>query len=205
MIDRAIGLFGLALALVIGLLAFVPEGWPKIPLWLTLTGIGVGIFLCGLGVGLVMSGWRGGSHPRPNLRLSLLGGNIFTPDAKDVRNRLTGIVLDISVWNTGAPSVATEWSLFVVAQNAAPVPAQVTEIPEALRLGGLINSAVIRSSESLQDKTKVTPISNAPVQGKLLFYVTMKLEIVRAASTRLELTVKDMYGTESRVTKLGLP
>jgi hypothetical protein len=69
-------------------------------------------------------------------------------------------------------------------------------------LGGPINSAVIRSSESLPEKTKVTPISNAPVEGKLLFYVPMKLEIVRAASTRLELMIKDMYGTETRVTKL---
>ncbi len=45
------------------------------------------------------------------------GGNVFNPDAPDLRNRLTGIALNLKVWNTGAPCVATDWTLAVIAQG----------------------------------------------------------------------------------------
>ena len=58
MIDRAIGLFGLAVALVVGLYTFVPPDWPKMPTWATVLGIGLGIFLFGTGCGLVAADLR---------------------------------------------------------------------------------------------------------------------------------------------------
>jgi hypothetical protein len=69
--------------------------------------------------------------PKPELRLSMSGANVFTPDALDVRSRLTGVALDVKVWNTGAPSVATDWTLAVIPQGKTPVLGQLTEIRSA--------------------------------------------------------------------------
>ena len=58
MLDRAIGLLGLALALIFGLWSLAPEGWPKMPTWAVLLGVGVGILLVGLATGLVVGEQR---------------------------------------------------------------------------------------------------------------------------------------------------
>jgi hypothetical protein len=206
MIDRAIGVLGLALAFIFGVWSIAPTRFPALPMWVIRTGISIGIFLVGLAAGLLISNQRSDSKPQstlpPNLMLSMLGGNVFEPDAKDMHNRLTGIGINAKIWNTGAPSVATEWSLSVIPEKATPVIAQLTKIPETLRLSGSINSAVIRSSESLEDKTKTAPVQATPVEGTLLFYAPIKREMVLAPSTRLELIVKDIEGKETKITKV---
>jgi hypothetical protein len=178
--------------------------------WPTRFGIGIGIGICvffGLGAWLVILD-RGSSEPpspkNPDLRRSISeGGNVFIPVAEDlrVRDRFTGIALKAKIWNVGAPSVAIEWSLFVIPQNVTPVVAQLTTIPESLRLEGPINS-VIRASDSLEAKTKTVPVKMTPVEGVLLFVVPLTQEIVLIPSTRLELTVKDINGIETKVSKL---
>jgi hypothetical protein len=55
MLDRAIGILGVALALIFGLWSLAPEGWPKMPPWLTLGGLAIGIFLVGVATGLIFS------------------------------------------------------------------------------------------------------------------------------------------------------
>jgi len=55
MVDRAIGVAGIALAVIFGILQYY---LPKIPAWLSASGIGVGVFLLGLSVGLVAVGGR---------------------------------------------------------------------------------------------------------------------------------------------------
>ena len=172
----------------------------------TLSGIGLGIFLIGVAVGLLISSQRSGSETQsarqPKLRLSMAGANIFIPDAMDMHNRFTGIGINAKVWNTGAPSVATEWLLFVIPENGTPVVGQLTAIPESLRLGGAVNSTIIRASDSLESKTKNTQVQTTPIEGTLLFYVAMKKEVVQAPSTRLELIVKDINGEETKATQL---
>ncbi len=206
MIDRVIGVLGIALAMIFGFWSIAPERFPKVPAWVPFTGVGLGILLVGLAAGLLISNQWGSLNKKaarqPNLMLSMIGGNVFTPDAKDVRDRLTGIGLSAKVWNTGTPSIATEWLLFVIPKNETPVIAQLTEIPESLRISGPINSTVIRASDSLQAKTKITPVQATPVEGTLLFYVAMKREIVLSPSTRLELIVKDIDGRETKATKI---
>lgn len=66
------------------------------------------------------------------MMVSMLGGNVFVPDAPDMKDRLTGIQINARIWNVGSPSVATEWSLMVVPQGMLPVIAQLTEAPELL-------------------------------------------------------------------------
>jgi hypothetical protein len=139
---------------------------------------------------------------KPELRLSMSGANVFTPDAQDVRERLTGIALNVKVWNTGTPCVATDWSLAVIAQGKTPALAQLTRIPEHLSLGGPINSTVIHASDALDVKTSANPISTQLVDGTLLFYVQMKRAVVLQKSTRLELAVTDIYGTKTLTSQI---
>jgi len=137
------------------------------------------------------------SRAKPELRLSMSGGNVFVPDAADVRAHLTGIALDVQVWNTGAPSVATGWELSVVPPGFRPVSAQLTAIPEHLQLAGDINSKVLHAADALDVKTGTAPIGSIPVRGTLLFYVKLAQQIILSPSTRLELVVLDVYSSRS--------
>ncbi len=175
------------------------------------SGIRVSVFILFLGVCLFVIVSIHSTHSpysesnqaqRPNLMLAMMGANVFSQGAEDVRDRLTGIAIEAKVCNTGAPSVATGWLLFVIPENALPVAAQLTKIPESLRLEGPINSTIIRASESLVAKTKTTPVQTTPVEGRLLFYAPMKRENILAPTTRLELVVRDIYGSETKTTQL---
>lgn len=55
MIDRGIGIAGIALSIIIGALQFFQ---PEIPGWVTITGIGVGILMLGMSIGIVWAGQR---------------------------------------------------------------------------------------------------------------------------------------------------
>ena len=55
MLDRAIGIFGIALAIIFGFWTLAPEGWPKMPPWVLILGIGIGILLIGLIAAAVLS------------------------------------------------------------------------------------------------------------------------------------------------------
>jgi hypothetical protein len=58
MLDRGIGILGIALAIIFGAWSLAPEGWPKMPTWAVLLGVGVGILLIGLASGLVIGEQR---------------------------------------------------------------------------------------------------------------------------------------------------
>lgn len=203
MIDRAIGIFGLALSFIFGCWWIAPEFFPVVPKWAILFGVILGVFLVGVTVGSFMSNNYNDLKEKavqlPNFMLSLIGGNIFVPEISDnACNSLTGITLTAKIWNTGEPSLATEWLLFVIPENSTPVIAQLTRMPKTLRIGGKFNSTVIMGSDSLEVKTSNTPVQNIPVEGTLLFYVSIKQEVVMAATTRLELIVKDIFGKETK-------
>jgi hypothetical protein len=136
---------------------------------------------------------------KPELRLSLTRGNAFTPSTFSTHHSLTGVALNVKVWNTGVPSAATDWKLEVIPQGESPVQGQLSVIPEQLRVGGWFNSTVIHASDSLDEKIKSGPISSTPVDGTLLFYVHLKKKVIVDPNTKLELSVKDAYGNESAV------
>jgi hypothetical protein len=143
MIDRAIGLFGLALCLIVGLYAFAPEGWPKMPSWITIIGIGLGILLFGVGIGLVVADYRSPVEPqKPDLHLAMSGGNVFIPDKMP---GITGIGLDARVWNTGAPSVVIDWKFRIIPNGKEAVLAQLTKMPNVLTASGPFSSAKLLS------------------------------------------------------------
>ena len=62
MIDRGIGIAGIALALIFGVLPYFA---PRVPKWVSLSGVGVGVFLLGWATGLVVSSDRLPSRPAP--------------------------------------------------------------------------------------------------------------------------------------------
>jgi hypothetical protein len=61
MLDRGIGILGLALAIIFGAWSLAPEGWPKMSPWAALLGVGIGVSLVGLAIGLVI-----GEQRKPN-------------------------------------------------------------------------------------------------------------------------------------------
>ncbi|MCX6634066.1 MAG: hypothetical protein NT090_03080 [Acidobacteria bacterium] len=87
--------------------------------------------------------------------------------------------------------------LVVIPKGGMPVVAQLTMIPEQLRVGGSINSGVIRASDALDVRTAKYPVAATPVDGTLLFCVPLKKSLVLDPSTRLELSVKDIRESES--------
>ncbi len=133
----------------------------------------------------------------PELHLSILGGNIFTPDNVN-EQILTGIALNIRIWNTGAPSFVSSWSLMVIPHEAIPILAQSTRIPEILRVNGVYNNAEICASDALDLKVKATSVETTPVEGTLLFYVKLPKKIVLGINTKLELIATDMYEKKTR-------
>src|SRR5271169_1209657 len=104
---RFVGISALALTMILGLWTFAPDSWPTIPTWATIAGIAIGVLVFGIGIGQMLSG-RAQSSARgyPELRLSVVGARIFTPDGLDLGDRRTGIALDALVWNSGADSFA---------------------------------------------------------------------------------------------------
>lgn len=135
---------------------------------------------------------------RPELRLIMLGSNVFIPDSAP---NMTGIGLDARVWNTGASSIAVSWSLTIMPKGKTPVLAQFTKMPEMLRAGGELNSAILRASDSLEAKTLKEPIKSTPIDGVLLFYVKLPQSVIIDGETWWELSVTDMYGVESTTRK----
>lgn len=63
MLDRGIGVLGIALAIIFGVWSLAPEGWPKMPSWVSLLGVGIGILLVGLAGGLILGAQRKPANP----------------------------------------------------------------------------------------------------------------------------------------------
>ncbi len=77
MLDRGIGIAGIALALIFGVMQYLG---PKLPKGISFTGIGIGILLLGLSAGLAIADRRNvgairGPADRASLRLHIYGDN----------------------------------------------------------------------------------------------------------------------------------
>jgi hypothetical protein len=126
MLDRAIGIVGIALALIFGL---VPLTDYKVPLWLTYTGVALGILLIGIAAGLIF----GGSRKRLDTREpEVIETNLFlqfsdshtTPIEKNPRNISNWYALytesvyvdakDADGNSVGGFSVPPRWTVFLM-------------------------------------------------------------------------------------------
>jgi hypothetical protein len=129
MLDRAIGLLGIALALIFGLWSLAPEGWPKMPTWGALIGMGIGVLLVGLATGLVIGEQRKGSDSNEP---QLVETNLFlqfsdshsVPVEKNPRNISNWYALytesihvdtkDAEGKSLGGFSVPPRWAVFIM-------------------------------------------------------------------------------------------
>jgi hypothetical protein len=117
----------------------------------------------------------------------LRGANVFIPDAAP---ELTGIVLTVRMWNTAEPTFVVDFSLTIEVEGHQPVKAQLTDMPETLRLNGE-SSTVLTAGMSLERKSAATPLGAAPMDGTLLFYAKIKKADVLRPSTVLKMTILD--------------
>ena len=132
---------------------------------------------------------------KAELRFSANGGDFSTPNG---RHGTTLMAISAAIWNTGAPSIAVDWSLYVYPAGGLPVRGLAVMVDD-YRAGGEQRGVVIRQSDLLIEKTRLIPISGAiPIPGLLVFVVGLSKEIVEADTTRLELSVKDNRGQETR-------
>jgi hypothetical protein len=141
------------------------------------------------------------SRRRPKLMLAMTGVDVSLTDPNNTHEHLTGIGINVKLWNTGAPSVATEWLLYIVPEGGAPLLAQSVQVQEPIRADGPIGSYILREPESFEVRTKTSPVQSTPVEGKLFFNVAMKRDLVLAPTTRLDLIVKDVDSKETKATK----
>jgi len=124
MIDRAIGLVGIALAVLFGLAPFTDF---KLPIWATYAGIGLGIWLFGVAVGLFA-----GAQRKPGKGPQIIETNLFlqfsdshsVPVEKNPRNIQSWYALytesiyvgakDVGGRMVGGFSVPPRWTIFII-------------------------------------------------------------------------------------------
>lgn len=119
MIDRAIGIVGIALAIVTPILQYY---FPKLPSWALPTGISIGAFLLGLSVGLIAAG--GLRRKRSVVKIASLRLHIFgdhrTPERLSFENIFRWFYLQTAINGVG-PSGITRIgilaTLFVAFEN----------------------------------------------------------------------------------------
>ncbi|HVI28317.1 hypothetical protein [Hansschlegelia sp.] len=141
---------------------------------------------------------------KPEIRLNLLGGNIFNPAMAPWKDQICGVALDVRVWNTGSPSIITEWGLVIVSRGNTPIIAQLTKMPEQLTTTGEYNGAILRAADALDTKTAFNEVGRGVVEGILLFYARIKRDELEHPDTRLELYAKDAYERETKaVIRMG--
>lgn len=119
MIDRTIGILGIALAIVTIALQYY---FPKLPSWIPPTGFFIGIFLFGLSVGLLAAGGLRRKRPvvkAASLRLHVYGDH-RTPERLTYENIFRWFYLQTAIDNVGPSGVTRIGSLvtlFVTFEN----------------------------------------------------------------------------------------
>lgn len=115
MIDRAIGIGGIALGLITATLQYA---FPQLPSWVPPIGFGVGIFLLGLSIGLVLAGGLRAKHPiagTASLRLHIFGDH-RTPERLGLENIFRWFYLQTAIEGvgpTGVTRIGTLSTLFI--------------------------------------------------------------------------------------------
>lgn len=133
MLDRSIGLLGIALTIIFGAWGLAPDGWPKTPTWAALFGVGVGILLIGLAIGLIL-----GTQRKPEISKvpQLIETNLFlqfsdahsVPVEKNPRNIQNWYALftesiyvdtkDAEGNSLGGFAIPPRWAIFLIFEKA---------------------------------------------------------------------------------------
>lgn len=128
------------------------------------------------------------AHPEPELHILMTGGDVFV-----VGPETTGIRLNTRIWNTGAPSVATSWSLVIFPPGpTVPVRTQFVTIDHTYRMP---DGFEFGPSDSLDAATLKAPVTSVPTTGSVLFMAPLPRDIVNRS--RMKLIVKDIHEHQS--------
>lgn len=137
----------------------------------------------------------------PEFIINILGANMFVPDKKP---NITGIAVDVTIRNAGAPSIAADWRMLVIDAKGKAIEAQLTKPPKRLSISGENGSFVLTDQDfTLESASSRKPlaIGDPLIQGQLLFYVSMPKSRVMAPDTTLEIFVNDYKGKASSMKK----
>lgn len=132
MIDRALGLVGVALALLSGALQHY---FPNLPPWVLPAGYGLGILLLGVSAGLIAAGGLKGKRPvrqRASLRLHIFGDH-RAPNRLGQENIFRWYYLQMvvnGVTPQGQQRVATWATLFVTFDDDVVIHTLTVKSPD---------------------------------------------------------------------------
>lgn len=119
MLDRALGILGIALGIITAAAQYY---FPKLPDWIPFTGFGAGVFLVGLSLGLVSAG--GLRHKRLTGQTALLQLHVFgdhrTPDRLALENIFRWFFIQTAINGlgpSGITRIGTLATLFVSFEN----------------------------------------------------------------------------------------
>src|SRR5215813_7055229 len=147
------------------------------------------------------------SSPQPaGFKLLLIGAEIYIPkeSSGNVIPNVTGFVIDLNLSNTGGPSVATNWQMFVTPKGKSPVEAYFQNQRTFQRQ---LQNVKLNAPHafSFADAVSNTPLRTGEQKGpgSLVFFVPLPPPVVKDPDTRIELKVKDLneqtFTTEKRL------
>jgi len=124
-----------------------------------------------------------------DINVDWLGANIFSPTGKP---RLTGILLELKIWNAAQATFITKVQLTVTTPDASPVLAQLSTVgPAGMTLPGDPPRTFFKDNLLTERLSQPIRASEPPVEGELLFYVAAARTKVLHKDTILELTITD--------------
>jgi len=149
------------------------------------------IILCLL-LGILLTSISWGIQPKPpKFSILIESANIAIPPKPQ---NATSLALNVSIDNSGDPSIAVDWNLTV------EIPGHMAQTARFMRLGQMDkltwkgeNTATIFGRDALEDKTENTPVIGK-VRGQLWFILEgSSIKEVVNPKTILILSVKDKY------------
>lgn len=163
-----------------------------VSLWIALLGVG---FLSGMWVDYALSKRTrrkvAASIPDkvPDIRFLLQGGNIYT--SSNDSKPLTGLCLDVKIWNLGGPSFPVTWQLFIRAPGMERTGAHFSKMPEKLYPAGSNSNVILYSRDEIENKMIEGQVPNRPTNGWVLFYAELDQSLISEAETIIDLTMID--------------
>jgi hypothetical protein len=123
-----------------------------------------------------------------------------TTDGGESGEELTGIILDIKIWNTNAPAALVGCEM-KAAVDGKVFQGQFLKIPDGLSLSGRNGVHLPNPSNSLFDKTAGEKILDNPIDGSLYFIFQISKSLFQKHDTVITITLEDSNGGMHTFTK----
>lgn len=124
-------------------------------------------------------------EPKPQLHISIRNINVFEANNASY-GKVTGIILEVSIWNTESSTFAVDWRLTATRTEKGRVSA-----------AGPFDLSSMSSEQGLDRRTENISVNDRPVTGKVLFYFradALSRSALLDPRAEIALSVKDAYG-----------